>query len=319
MAALDVAVLLGLALGSLVFPLQTFRINHEIGDTSSEELRTMTSVNHKCCMIIEGNLYGTRRKAPVSLQNEKCRQTLRRNKLEGIRTRSSGGARSIDLKKQDPCKTGKYPHPSNVDILKVETLENNECYNVPMCSMVTLSKCYRITDGELSPWGYDNVSLPQQDFPSGMAISIAGNICQRSEDIRCPRTYTHHFQSCRSGHVNLSHKCPYNSSAHGARFAKLEIKAVQALGNQECEGGKWKHHGWEAAPECDDFGFWKQVLSTEGIKAPNWEASIAAAKDSSPEGMAWGTTMSVEAHQDTLWNARRDTVLAVDDFLSSWS
>merc|ERR1711957_376462 len=90
----------------------------------------------------------------------------------------------------------------------------------------------------------------------------------RSESIRCPQEYVH---------------------GHGGRFAKLEIKAVEVLGSKECEGDKWKHHGWEAAPECDDFGFWKQVLSTEGIKAPNWEASIAAAKARSPDGMAWGT------------------------------
>lgn len=318
MAALRVAVLLGLALGAVIVPLQTFRVNHEMGHTSSQGLETMTSANHKCCMIIEGNLYSSGRRPPASLQNKICRQSLHKRQPEGKRTRNSQGTRSLHPQTEDPCRTGKYPHPSNVEILKVETLETSECFNAPMCSMVTLSRCYKITEGELSPWGYDSPIFPQQEFPPGMAISVAGSVCQRDETIRVPQKYSLRGEACKLATANLSHSCAYNSSAHGARFAKLEIKAIELLGDK-CEGDQWKHHSCEAAPRCDDFGFWKHVLSTEGIKTPSWQASIAAAKDVSPEGMEWGTTMAGESHKDTLWNARRDTLLGGDDRLSSWS
>lgn len=240
----------------------------------------MEQNKYKCCRITKSILYD-RVKGKVSLKDKLCKQNRKRN---------------TDL---TACRPGKYPADSiHLDLLQVETLPNRECRNSPWCSAITLNRCYKIIEGELSPGFYKNSSsrLDDQEFPPGMTISLQGKICQRSEDMIYPQVFM-----------------------HGQRWAKVDIKVTDMLGHEECEGEGWQRSGWGAAPECDDFDFWKQVLSTEGIRAPNWEASIAAAKSSSLEGMMWGAPNVEMATKDTLWNARRDTVLEVDDQLSSWS
>lgn len=114
-----------------------------------------------------------------------------------------------------------------------------------------------------------------------MSVPVSGKICQSSESFHRPKTYI-------------------NGPLH--RCARLKIAGVEMLGREDCKGDMWKNYGLEEAPECDDFDFWKQVFIAEGIKAPNWKAAIAEAKTLSPEGMAWGTTLSDREEDYMSWS-----------------